>query len=184
MTPALKTWFLRATGLGLVVMENEPRPFVQQTWGRLQVINIEGHGMDDMDEVEEVDTTVDPTVIRIRQRVQGQRSFVLRCAIESLDQSAGGFAANTLERLRGLWMTQPQRDLLDSVNVCVSSFPNASQMGDVEVDEHTISAWFVDVEFNAGFTWIDTVNPPLDYFDSVDAYMRVPSDSEPEQVLP
>lgn len=169
--PALKEWVRRGSGLDQVVLVNEPRPRTKlPAWGTIQVLSVEAHGMDDRSLVDVPVTVAGVTTVHTRERIQGQRTFVLRVSVESSSQRGDGVATGPLERLRSTWELDEMQAILSGVNCALATF-GQSQMADVEVDEHVFSAWFADVEINAAFALIHSAD--IDTIESVTATSNI-----------
>lgn len=177
---ALKAWFRMGTGLSLVVMSNEPRPFTKPVWGHLQVLTVEAQGWDD---TRLVDVPVPDPVTGIpaphtRRQIQGQRAFTLRVSVESLSQKGASLADNPIERLRATWELEEMMALLAAQNCALADF-GPSQMGDLEVDQRVISAWFADVEINTAFTFTGAAD-----VDTIESMTATSSFVEPDGTTP
>lgn len=176
VVPVLRAWVVACTGLGQCVQENEARPFVQSVYARMQIMNVRGAGMDDHGVIEETEIVAGELVTHRYQRISGQRSFTLRLFVESSSQDGPGLADNQLERMRALHVLERMRALLAPANVAVASFGD-SQMADVVVDDRVFSAWFVDIDMNAGFAYVDR-SVEVGVIEAAEVYAALPRDND------
>lgn len=156
VTPALKEWVRKASGVQQVFFQNEKRPFTQSVWCQLRVVSITSYDMDDSGFIEV--PAPNNTIVQ-RQFVRGQRTFALEVKFFSIRQDNGGVADTPLELLR----TRNQLDTVSailSVVACAVSSMGPSQVTDQLIDDRMFSVWVAQVNINCAFEYIDTDPSP------------------------
>jgi hypothetical protein len=174
--PALKAWFTAATGISLVLLKNEPRPFVQATWGQLEILEVQSYDMDDTSIVEVV---LPGGSVVTRQAVRGQRTFRLELRVLTNRQDPPGIADNKLELLKTRVQLDTVSALLVPVNVALGAI-SPSTVADVLVDDRVYSGWLATAEMNAAFEYIDTDPSPgadAPFITQVEGTYSIPADA-------
>lgn len=148
---ALKAWCLAGTGLTLVVLENEERPFVEQAWLYLSVSRVAKLGVDDVGFSEPLGWAEGDQLVHA---VSGNRVFTTRIHCDSFSQRANAFAVLHLENMRTASELPRLTALLDAAGVSIVDFGDI-ETEDYMVDERTISRAGMDVRFNVAVNMVD-----------------------------
>lgn len=156
VTPALKEWVKKASGVQVVFFQNEARKFTQHVWCQLRVVSITSYDMDDSSFVE---VPAPGGAVVQRQVVRGQRTFALEIKFFSIRQDNGGVADTPLELLRTRSQLDTVASILSAVDCAVGSM-GASQVSDELIDDRQFSGWMATANINCVFEYTDTDPSP------------------------
>ncbi len=153
---AVRSWFRLGSGLSMIVLENEARPYVNQQWGEIKLV---GTQIDQTDSVAYDDDR--------KPYVRCARMLTFRLAVESFSQTPSLFAPVHLEQLRARTNLPRLMDVLKAVPLAVASFTE-TRNADRIVDERFISRFEMDVRIRWGFTVAAPADEPaLEVIDKV-----------------
>jgi hypothetical protein len=167
---ALKAWFLAGTGLDLVVLENEERPFVEPAWGYLVIDDAQSVGTDSTYLVDRPGAEPGAPLVPM---VSGLRIFTVHVYVESFSQRPEDFAVKHLERLRGALRFPRLMKMIREVGLALVDV-SPTVVSDYAVDERVISRASFDVRFNAAFNLIDEADQEAgDYIERIELTSHV-----------
>lgn len=176
--PALKQWVASCTGAQVLFKnEAEGATYRKPTWVVLDVLRVRSYDQDDTG-TREVVTSEGVTVLR--EYVAGQRTITLRVVSFTLPQVGGSWAGDVLEALRTRAQFARNAAILEAAKVALAAMGEHIQE-DVEIDDRMCSAWYVDVDLNVSFEFVDTGTGAEDiaFIQYVEGSGEVPEGSTP-----